>query len=78
MAMDEFFSSEVFLQALERYYDEWLQRIDDAFSSEEHAFPPAYRRKMEALIHGSGNLLCDYEQSVKTASHLAQAGTDML
>ena len=54
MTMDEFFDNEVFLQALERYYDEWLQRIDDEFSGEEHVFSPEYRRKMEALVHGSG------------------------
>ena len=54
MTMDEFFDNEVFLQALERYYDEWLQRIDDEVLGEEHVFSPAFLRSMERLIHGSG------------------------
>jgi len=57
MTEDEFFSSEVFLQALERYYDEWLQRIDEEYAGEAHVFSPAYRHKMERLIHGSGKPL---------------------
>ena len=54
MTMDEFFSSEAFLQALERYYDDWLQRVEDEFSDEKHVFSPEFNRKMEELMHGSG------------------------
>jgi hypothetical protein len=57
MTVDEFFSSEVFLQALEMCYMQKIQQIDDKFSGEEHIFSPEFNRKMEEIINSNGKSL---------------------
>ena len=52
MTMDELLSSEVFLRALEMYYEQKLQRVDEEFAGEAHTFSPAFLRQMEGLING--------------------------
>jgi len=55
MTTDQFLTTEFFLQALEKYYDDWLYRVDDELLGEENIFSPAFNRKMEELINGGPN-----------------------